>query len=218
MTSLLQWTKAGVTTALHIDVAEREGYESTAEATDKAVERGAAITDHVRPQADTFTVEGLVSNTPIVVPAHGLDGATGTTRPAETDGKDSKPSTLQWSTTFDRARFYDNLLRGLVREGQLLTYTGSLRQATDCVLLRYRVDRDVTTGNDLPITLELKQLRLVNTQRVNVPEPTQRRGQRARNRGAQAATQTPEQQRAARRSAAIGLARQAGIRLPGGST
>lgn len=211
--ALLEWTADGVTTALEIDVAEREGYESTAEVTDKAVERGAPIADHVRPGSDSFTVEGLISNTPIVVPRSGLGGATGSTRRADVTvgGVTLAASALQWSAPFDRARACDELFRRLVETSQLVSYTGSLRQSDDCVLTRYSVDRDASTGSDLPVTLELKKLHLVSTQRVAVPRAAQRRGQSAGNRGAQAATPAT----ARNESAALTAARRAGIRLPG---
>lgn len=194
---LLEWTAGGVTTALVIDVAEREGYESTAETTDHAVETGASISDHVRPGNDTFTIEGLISNSPIVVPTRATPGVTGGVRNANVTIGSQRftASTLQWDAPFDRARSCDALFLALKNTGQLLRYTGSLRQAENLVLTRYRVDRDASNGNDLPVTLELKQVRLVTTQRVTVPQAAQRRGQTRQQRGnaPPAAPATPAQ-------------------------
>lgn len=50
---------------LSIDATMREGHGRSAETTDHPVEDGADITDHIRKRAETYTIEGYVTNTPL---------------------------------------------------------------------------------------------------------------------------------------------------------
>jgi hypothetical protein len=199
MATVLTWTNAGgVRVAVTLDAAERQSFESTAEPAEHAVERGPNVSDHVKQNGDTFTVEGVVSNTPILDDGR-AGSARGSVQPLTlmVGGVPVTLSTLQWSQAFDRAKFVDGLLLAAKEAGALVTYTTSLREVPDCIVTRYRVDRDAATGNALALALTLQRLRLVNVRRVEVPDPAQRRGQQTRQRGSQPA-QTPA---AARRSA-----------------
>jgi hypothetical protein len=51
-----------------IDVSVRESHEATADVTRHPVEEGADITDHIRPEPRTITIDGIVTNHPIEVP------------------------------------------------------------------------------------------------------------------------------------------------------
>lgn len=172
MSALLQWDDGGATVALEIDVATSEGFEATAEVTEHPVETGSAITDHVRPNNAMITLEGLITNTPVVVPRSQLAGRT---RSAQTvdlriGGETVRVSLQEWSAPLDRVRECDALLAALVAAGTPVRLTASLRGTTDAlVITRYKVDRTADTGKALPVTLELKRLRVVNTSRVAVP-------------------------------------------------
>lgn len=171
MSVTLQWTEEGTTVVLEIDAAPTEGYEASAEPTTHPVETGGAITDHVKPNPDTLTIEGVISNTPVRVPATQTRGLT--RAPANVDlrvGRDTVRVQLQqWSGTLDRVRDCDALLAGLVARAALLTLTTSLRTVQNLVLVRYRVDRTATTGNALPVVLDLHRARIVSTARAAVP-------------------------------------------------
>ena len=71
----------GALQRLDFDASVRESYEASGEATEHAVERGASISDHVKPNADTLTLEAIVTNGPIVAPSHQADGATASVGP-----------------------------------------------------------------------------------------------------------------------------------------
>lgn len=183
MPMVLHWTDAAVDVALELDVALREGYERTAELSEHAVETGEAIADHVRPVGATITIEGLISNTPVRIPSTQMGGAApvGTRLEVTVGGRKIALATRGWTAPFDRVRDCDRLLAALVETGQLVRVTSGLTTVDNLVVIRYRVDRDAATGDALPVTLDLKRVRLASTRRVAVPavrriQPVQARG------------------------------------------
>jgi hypothetical protein len=173
--------------AIAFDCTEKEGYESTAETTEHAVDRGVVIADHLKRNPDTLTLEAMVTNSPLVLPATHAGGVTGSVQPVTmmVGGKEIRGSALTWSGPFNRVKAVDEVLEALVGTA-VLRYTGTLRTVEDLVITRYRVDRDVATGDALPIVLELKKVRRATVARVAVP--AQRRAQPVVNRGAQPTT------------------------------
>ncbi len=185
---MMTWTVEGETVALEFDVATTETYGASAEVTEHPVETGSAVADHVRPASDTFTVEAIVSNTPIRVPSTQMRGATRTTTVLDLPvGREVvKVAVGQWSSTFDRVRDCHALLAALVRQGTVVSLAGSLSTEESLVLIGYRVSRTADTGGALPVTLDFKRLRRVSTARA--PVPTIRRVQVPQQRGPQPAT------------------------------
>ncbi len=172
---------------ISFDCVEKEGYEATAETTEHAVDRGVVIADHLKRNPDTLTLEALVTNSPLVLPATHAGGVTGSVQPITmmVGGKELRASVLTWSGPFNRVRAVDEVLEALVGTATL-RYTGTLRTVEDLIITRYRVDRDVATGDALPVVLELKKVRRATVARV--PVPAQRRAQPVVNRGSQPAT------------------------------
>ena len=64
--ALLEWTD-GFDYAIELDAAETYGHEHTAETTYRVIDAGATVTDHVRLNPDTMTLEGVVTNSPLPV-------------------------------------------------------------------------------------------------------------------------------------------------------
>ena len=62
--ALLEW-EDGFSYAIELDCSENESYEDTNETTDRAVERGGTVTDHVRQNPSTITIEGTITNSPL---------------------------------------------------------------------------------------------------------------------------------------------------------
>lgn len=174
-TSLIFERTPGQLEQIDLDVAERQGHEKSATVTERAVEVGSVITDHVRPNQNTLTLEGWISNTPI---APG-----GATRGRYQRLANGGATTLQFPTPFDRVRDCDEVLSWMIDAGPLVDVTTTLRVYQQMLLRRYKVDRDATTGSVLPVVLEFVQPRLVET-RV-VPAPAERRGRARANRGGQ---------------------------------
>ena len=198
MRTLIEWTDAsGATVLVELDVTNTEAHEATAEVTEHPVEVGAPVSDHVRPGNPTLTLEGWVALAPLVVPrADAAAPLTGSVRAATSRGVTL--SVLQWDTALDRRRVVDALLSAVVESSTLLTVTTSLRTTTDLAVTRYRVDRAAETSGVLALTLDLTRVRKVSTLRASVPEPAQRRGQSARQRGAQPARPTDRRSTLAR--------------------
>lgn len=185
-TPLLEYQSGDGYLALSFDCVEREGYESTAEATEHAVDSGVVIADHLKRNPDTITLDAMVSNSPLVLPRSHTDGVTGSVQPTTltVGGRELKASVLTWSGPFNRVRAVDEVLQALVGTA-VLRYTGTLRTVEDLVLTRYRVERDVASGDALPVTIELRRIRRATVQRV--PVPAQRRAQPVVARGQQPA-------------------------------
>jgi hypothetical protein len=183
MATLIQWTEDGETVGLEIDVTPTEGYESTAEVTEHPVETGSAIGDHVRPGNPTITLTGMITNSPVRVPTtqtRGLARAAGNVE-LRVGGEIQRVTLQRWSGPLDRVRGCDALFAALVENGTVVSLTTSFRVSDDLVITRYKVDREATTGDALPVTLELKKVRVVSTARVAVPavrrlQPVEPRG------------------------------------------
>lgn len=169
--TFLQWDQDGQTIGLEVDATPSQGYESTAETTDHPVENGAAVIDHVRPGNDTFTLEGIISNAPVLVPTTQMGGVTRSVGavPITVDGKTEQATALRWSAPFDRVRICDALLRSAVKAGAVVALTTGLRSEENLVITRYGASRATEVGQAVAITLEFRQLRIVTTQRVAVP-------------------------------------------------
>ena len=82
MAALLEYQNDSGYLGIEIDAAEREGYAASAETAEHAVEYGAAVVDHLRRNADTITLECIVTNAPVVPPTH-MGGATMRVQPTD---------------------------------------------------------------------------------------------------------------------------------------
>jgi len=170
MSTTIAWELNGATLAVDLDASMTESDESSAEVTEHPVETGSAIGDHVKPANDTITVEGVITNTPLIVSTQ-MGGAT--LAPAALDLPGMGTVTVQrWSAPFDRVTECRTMLRALVKAGvpaSLSRGTGTVWFDENLILTRFRVDRDGDTGESLNVSLDFKQLRVVSTSRVEVP-------------------------------------------------
>lgn len=173
MSATVEWVDGtGNTLLVELDATPTQAWESTAEVTKHPVETGSAIGDHVKPANDTITVEGILTNTPVIVPATQMQGATRAPGTLDLPGGGSV-SVQRWSGPFDRVSECRELLRSLVKAGLPATLSTGRREGLrfddNLVLVRFRVDRDATTGNSINVSLDFEQLRVVSTSRVAVP-------------------------------------------------
>jgi hypothetical protein len=76
-----------------IDCSISEQHSSQAEVSRHPVEDGADVTDHVRLQPDSLSIEGLVTNQPIEVPKSHANGAVGSESGARLLGRDGSALT-----------------------------------------------------------------------------------------------------------------------------
>lgn len=179
--ALLEWTD-GFDYALELDAAETYGHEHTAETTDRVIDAGATVTDHVRLNPDTMTLEGVVTNSPLRAMAPTRDRVVSTQSIKLPDG--TGVSVARWDATFDRVRQTDELFQQLMESRALLKITTGLRVMENLILTRYAPKKDESTGNSLAVVLEVKHLRFATTQRATVT-PVVRRAIPPQQRGAQ---------------------------------
>lgn len=183
----LEWTQSdGSLAAFEPDALIHELHEDTAEVTEHAVERGSAIADHVRPLPQAITLEGELSNHPVQVPATQMSGVTGSVQSTPLGNTKQSASVLRFSGPFDRVAVVNNLIQSLVKNATLVRIITSLGTYEDFAIVRFRVDRDGASGNNLPFTIDAKHVRIVETQRVSV-RPLQRRAIPRADRGPQVA-------------------------------
>lgn len=198
-------------TSLFFDVVEKEGIKLTSTATEHPVEEGADVSDHVRSNLDTVTLDIFVSNAPVrdvnsiwngqvaglelkvpkkekpLVPMPGaLMGAALDAIAAAIDGPEEwKAIVLQFPEKFDNVAFILNTLidwkeRGVV--GKVIT---THRTFESVYITGIEMNRDATTGDGAPITIELKEIRLVEARMVTAPTPTETRGKTMKSKGRQ---------------------------------
>jgi len=187
--TLLSWRIDGVDGAMELDAAKSRGFEAAAEVTELPVEEGSPITDHVRPTNPTVSIEGVISNTPIVVPSTQMGGVTRVVRSISLSGQGgAKATVLALSAAVDRRRVCDAILADLVERGASITLTTPTRIVENLAITRYKVDESAETGKSLAFVMEFKRLRIAVTARAPVPAvrrlqvPPQRATQPADNR------------------------------------
>jgi hypothetical protein len=192
----ISWTNpSGATSIIAFDASVSERHDRSAEVTENGVERGADVSDHVRPKGSELLIEALVTNTPIEQPRSHMDGVTSAVASLSLDGEvKGGASTLQFSGTFDRVRSVHEELLGLVDRGELVTIATSLRTYENMVLTQLSVNRNASTGNSLSLSIAAKSVRIVATETVAVPEPRAPRNRRARDRGNQPTTEATASQ------------------------
>ena len=176
---------AGVTAgALELDATSLLGFEDTAEVTEHPVETGAAVADHIRPLNGTLSLEGVITNTPLILPSTQMNGVTLSSGTVSLPGGGSV-TVQKFSAPFDRVKACDEVLYGLIRAGARVTVTTGLRITESLAIARYRPEKHADTGDSIKVTLEFKRVRIATTARA--PVPAVRRAQVTLERGAQPA-------------------------------
>lgn len=145
--------------AVVLDASIQETHTSEVEVTEFPVEKGSNISDHRRVKPDGLVIEGVISNTPLPGPndpttRHVLKNGT------EIDSRSSFQA--------ERAgQAYADLL-ALKDSGELVTVTTGLRTYEGLTVVGLSVPRDARTGLALRFTIQLKEIRVVSSQIVEV--------------------------------------------------
>lgn len=173
----LTWTeKNGELRSLDTDAVLREGSTRIAEVTENPVERGADVSDHIRPKTDTLILEFIITNTPIRVPETNADGVSGTTRKTENG------VVLVFSGEFDRVGSVYQTLKRVCEEGLLWQIYSGLTVYSSFALEQVQAERDQKAGTSAKFTCTFKRVRIVSTRQVSIPvrrrrvRPNQPRG------------------------------------------
>lgn len=184
---------------IRFDAVTQETHGITSDITEHPVEKGANVTDHVRSQTDTMTLEVFVSNAPIRGDDHfELDTQVGAVAPLDLqpaaftgiggtvdprlNGKAA--SVLQFDQPTNFVAEVYRALRELKEGAELLTIVTRLWDYEDMVIKEVSIPRTAAEGDGAKITINFKQVRLVETKIVAAPVPTEVRGKPAVDKGA----------------------------------
>lgn len=201
--------------SISLDASLSEGHSMTAEATDHPVEQGSSISDHVHIKPRVVTIEGIISNHPIKLPASQVDGvnevdvefewkavpnlpvqlggpgllgaATGALVSA-VGGDVQKGSAKGFEPPFDRVQSVREELDRIWKEGEPIDIVTTLAVYHDMVIESLEITRSAGSSSIMNFTATCKQISLVSTGLVVAPpEPKVERGKEEKDRGKQAA-------------------------------
>lgn len=136
--------------SIEVDCTISEQHSGEMEVTDHPVESGTNITDHVRRKPETLTVEGIVTDTPIL--SESERNAAGPVRKGE--------------ATRSKAAFL--ALRALRDSGQPVTVVTPLNTYDSMVMTSLVFPRDAETGEAIKFTAQFKEIRTVDSQKVKI--------------------------------------------------
>lgn len=158
----------GVLVPFVIDVTEEERHRLSAQVTEHPVERGAAISDHMRRDRDVLTLQVVISQTPLFSPDEDL------------------------ATRIRDA--WDQLLDAQAR-ALLGVVTTNVRTYEDMVLLEAVATKRAADGTWIRAELTFAEVILVATELVDDPTPARPRDRRQTNLGDQATEPADERLR-----------------------
>lgn len=165
-----------------IDAALSETITDSSDVTENPVEQGAKITDHVQIKPKTYTIRGVITDTPINYAfLDNITGAIGTIR----------------SYLGGTSRSIDvyNQLIDLQNQREPLTVTTGVRVFTNMILQNLTVERDAQKGKTIHFTAEMREIRIAGTGFLaslsSIAPNAQDIGGQTVNRGVQAANIVP---------------------------
>lgn len=158
--SLLTNRKApGKIKDLELDVTVREGHNFTNDITEYPIENGSTITDHVRQRSDKLTMEGIITNTP-VIPLNSVVGSL-----VRKDNSNRNETAFNELLTMGGFSISKQPGEKPMRTGapQIIDVVTSLRLYTSMIIADISITVDSTTDNALFFTVELRQVVFVNS-------------------------------------------------------
>jgi hypothetical protein len=180
LTLIYQATRARIDT-LELDASISENHEMEAEVTEHPVESGSQVSDNVRRKPLRVTINGIVSNTPIV---------SGIVRAAQQiqglyDGNSD--------TDAARAETAFTTLENIFNNQKLISIYTKLKQYDSMVIKSLTIPRDKSTGDALRFTAVCWEIRIVQAQTVQVSLARGKGRQRTGKKSAQAAPAAEQQ-------------------------
>lgn len=148
-----------------VDASVSETHTFGAQVTDYPVEKGAAVSDNIRATPVTLRVEAFISDFPLLNDGRGQassGGVQGSQRP---------------SARTETSKQILQKLRALQEQGVILTVDTGLKKYENMALVSIDVPRDKSLKNGLRVNLSLKEIRIVETQMVNIQKPKEPKGQ-----------------------------------------
>ncbi len=204
--SLVWLDKAGSTQSLRFDAVSSETHESLLTLTDHPVEVGANVVDNAREMPDTITIEGFISSKPLrsnpgmagVLPDGTFDlnipkkdlqlsvtSAIGALGDLIDPGPSSATAQVATSDFPNRLRATYETLRQMQKDRSLASVVSGMTTALSMMVTRVGAARTLADGTGATFHVELRKVRLVSSETVDAPEPTEKRGMIAADAGSQ---------------------------------
>ncbi len=185
MGAYLLWQ--GGAASLFFDVVPSETQVKSNSITEHPVETGADISDHVRPNLDSVTLEGFVSNTPLFsadghldqvnldIPAVpqpvSLNSAINAIASAFSGLKQVVANVMTFASAPDYVAQTISTLDQLRTSAELLTIVCPSRIYNNMLIESFEVHRDPSSGTGATFNVELKEIRTVTSSITQAPEP-----------------------------------------------
>lgn len=172
-------------TVIKFDAVTQETHTLKNQITDHPVEKGANVTDHVRADLDTITLEVFVSNQPITPDNRfSLDAGTVGGVGASFIGVDRSVNVLQFDEMIDWVSETYSKLRQLRDDATQVHVVTRLWDYTDMIVQEVSIPRTAQEGDGAKMSITFKQLRLVESKLVPAPIVTEPRAKKATDKGA----------------------------------
>jgi len=153
---------------VQLDASISENHEDEADITNHPIEDGGEITDHIRKLPITFSLNGRVTNTPLVYLASQFAKSPVTTDNVKAD---------------DRVAAAYDKLQEIQKTGELVTVVTSLRTYESMAIKNISVVRNAETGNVLDCTLVMQEVLIVKTLVTALPTPVTKANNKAKDKG-----------------------------------
>lgn len=144
-------------------------HQGDAVVTEHPVEQGADVTDHIRRSPETLEINGVVSNTPLVV--LGRLNAERTSVVLDRARADAVALSVPGGDVRTRAEDAYNFLKGIKDQGRTVKVITTLRIYKNMAIRGIVVSRDKDTRNILDVRLSLKEIVIALTGEADVPKP-----------------------------------------------
>jgi hypothetical protein len=155
---------------LELDAAIHETHEYTNTITDFPVEKGFSISDHVFKVPEKLTMEGFVTNTPVPSSINNLS--------VLLDFGDRVNSAFE--KLMDLAGYdpsgQDTVVLSQVKLPVLLRVVTGLRVYTNMMITHLSFPRDISTGESLRFTCELRRVIVVDSERAIINNSSELNG------------------------------------------
>ncbi len=191
----------GATETIRFDAVESERHEFGTDITEHPVETGEDVADHALPQLDRIGLEVFVSNQPTfsaadpsgkretieitfpryeppLAPTPGaLFGAIGDgIRDLLSGGREVNVTLLTFDPKLNRPREFYETLKEWRDETRLVRVLTSVREYENMLIESVTPIKDRSTGAGMRFSIELKQIRIVQTAAVSATSPADTRG------------------------------------------
>jgi len=120
------------------------------------VEVGKNVSDHIRQEPDEITINGIVTDNPIIFLA---------------SIQAESPLTGDLTAVNDRADLAYAELQRVMNDGELVSIITTLREYQNMALTEMAIQRDAANGNQMNATISAREVRIVTTETTAAPEP-----------------------------------------------